>query len=224
MKSTRTFPARLLRWLLFNVVFGALLFGLAGSWRLPMLWAYAAVCSGLALAAIFTIDPELSKERWRPAPGGIDRGMRRKVGILFFLHLVVALLDVGRFHWSGTLPRVLQVAAMIVFAASIAWVIWATAVNRFFSPVVRIQTERGHHLITTGPYRYMRHPGYMGMIFGIPASALALGSWWSLVPALAYSFVILRRTALEDRFLTEQLDGYKSYAENVRYRLVPGIW
>ncbi len=150
--------------------------------------------------------------------------MRRRVGILFFLHLVVALLDVGRFHWSGTLPRVLQVAAVIVFAASIAWVIWATAVNRFFSPVVRIQTERGHHLITTGPYRYMRHPGYIGMILGLPASALALGSWWSLVPALAYSLVILRRTALEDRFLTEQLDGYKSYAENVRYRLLPGIW
>ena len=98
------------------------------------------------------------------------------------------------------------------------------AVNRFFSPVVRIQTERGHHLITAGPYRYVRHPGYAGLLVGMPCSALALGSWLSGIPLLLICLFTIRRAVVEDRFLLENLDGYEAYAQTVPYRLVPCVW
>jgi protein-S-isoprenylcysteine O-methyltransferase Ste14 len=216
---------KLLKWIAFTSLWVALLFGIAGRRDLPILWAYCAVNSGLALAGIFTIDPSLERERWRPGPGGVDRKTTAVlVGLCYVAHIAVACLDTGRFHWSDTVPLGLQLTALIAFAASWAEVAWAMAVNPFFSSVVRIQTERGHHLITAGPYRYVRHPGYAGAIIGILCSALALGSWWSLLPAVAMSFAVLRRAALEDAFLRDNLGGYKTYMEKVRYRLLPGIW
>jgi protein-S-isoprenylcysteine O-methyltransferase Ste14 len=101
---------------------------------------------------------------------------------------------------------------------------WASTVNRFFSPVVRIQTERGHHVVTDGPYRYARHPGYAGAILGVPCTALALGSWWALVPAAAFVLAVLRRITIEDQYLKDNLPGYPEYAEKVRHRVVPGLW
>ena len=101
---------------------------------------------------------------------------------------------------------------------------WAQAVNKFFEPSVRIQTDRGHHVIDTGPYRIIRHPGYaFGFAFflGIP---LALGALWGLIPAMIMSGFVVVRTVLEDRTLQNELPGYKEYAQRVRYRLVPGIW
>jgi protein-S-isoprenylcysteine O-methyltransferase Ste14 len=103
-------------------------------------------------------------------------------------------------------------------------VLWAMAVNRFFSSVIRIQTDRGHHLITTGPYRYVRHPAYAVCIFLFVGGGLALGSWLAALLGLAMTAMIVRRTALEDRTLREQLEGYAAYAEKVRYRLLSGVW
>lgn len=217
-------PGRLRRWLIITVAMAVLLVGLAGRFDLPMLWAYGGVVSGLVLAAVLTLDPEVSKERLRQRAGGIDPIALALIRILALAHLVIALLDVGRFHWSDRVPLALRIAALLVFAVSLAWALWAIVSNRFFVPAVRIQTERGHHLVTDGPYGYVRHPGYLGMIIAIPASALALGSWWSLVAAAAYSLLIVRRVVYEDRFLKEKLGGYASYAERVRYRLVPGLW
>jgi protein-S-isoprenylcysteine O-methyltransferase Ste14 len=97
-------------------------------------------------------------------------------------------------------------------------------VNPFFSPVIRLQKERNHRIVTRGPYRLLRHPGYLGMVVAIPASAVALGSWLALIPGLAFSGVIIRRTACEDRFLKMNLPGYNDYSARVRYRLLPGIW
>ena len=96
--------------------------------------------------------------------------------------------------------------------------------NPFFSPVVRIQEERGHHVITAGPYRLVRHPGYVAISVLMLASGVVLGSWLSVVPMAVLVLLVLRRTALEDRFLHEHLDGYVEYARHVRYRLLPGIW
>jgi len=92
------------------------------------------------------------------------------------------------------------------------------------SPALRIQTERGHSVITRGPYRIVRHPGYFAMLVAVPASALAVGSWLALIPAFAFSAVIVRRTTLEDRYLRQVLPGYLGYADSVRYLLLPGIW
>src|SRR5207249_4357953 len=100
---------------------------------------------------------------------------------------------------------------------------WAM-INRFFSSVVRIQTERGHHVVTVGPYRYVRHPGYAGAIAGFLAGPVVLGSWWAIAAVVPIVAFVLWRTAAEDRFLREKLPGYADYAERVRYRLLPGVW
>jgi protein-S-isoprenylcysteine O-methyltransferase Ste14 len=104
--------------------------------------------------------------------------------------------------------------------------IWslATRENRFFSSVIRIQRERGHRVISTGPYRIGRHPGYAAAIWIYPLSGLALGSWWSLAPSVLASLLFIRRTILEDRTLAAELQGYREYGRQVRYRLVPQIW
>ena len=205
-------------------LFGALLFGLSGRRDLPMLWAFWGVCAVLALLVIITIDPELAKERRRPGPGGLDRRRRLFFGLLFVATLALASLDVGRFHWSDTVPLGAQIIALGVVAGGMGVLVWAVAVNRFFSPVVRIQAERGHHLVDRGPYRYVRHPGYLGMFLGLPATALALGSWWAVVPAVANSLLVLRRLVVEERYLRVNLAGYAGYMSRVGYRMIPGIW
>jgi protein-S-isoprenylcysteine O-methyltransferase Ste14 len=102
---------------------------------------------------------------------------------------------------------------------------WAMAVNTHFEKTVRIQHDRGHRVIDSGPYRIVRHPGYLGAILGFTLAApLLLGSWWSFVPAVAAVVCLIIRTSLEDRTLQNELDGYKDYAQNVRYRLLPGLW
>jgi len=115
-------------------------------------------------------------------------------------------------------------AALLTFSVVVAFQAWAMIVNPFFSPVIRLQGERNHRLVTRGPYQLIRHPGYLGMVVAIPASALALGSWLALIRGLAFSVVIIRRTTYEDQFLKANLPGYADYSRRVRYRLLPGIW
>jgi protein-S-isoprenylcysteine O-methyltransferase Ste14 len=105
-----------------------------------------------------------------------------------------------------------------------AFAAWAVAENRFFSSVVRIQTERGHVVCDSGPYRYVRHPGYAGNILAVFGIVLALGSVWALIPAAVASIIAVIRTVLEDQTLQEELPGYRGYARRVRYRLIPGIY
>jgi protein-S-isoprenylcysteine O-methyltransferase Ste14 len=212
------------RVLIFEGVLAAILFGSAGRTDLPWFWAVLALHTSLMLIAVTIIDPGLRQERLRPGPGGRDRHVRLIALPLVVAHLVVAGLDVGRFHWSGPLPVGLQATALVGYAAGISLSLWAMTANRFFSPVVRIQVERGHHLVTSGPYRYLRHPGYTGLIVGSLCGGVAFGSWWSLVPLAPFVGMFLRRTVLEDRFLREALEGYDGYSERVRYRLVPGLW
>ena len=101
---------------------------------------------------------------------------------------------------------------------------WAETVNRFFEPGVRIQTERGHHVIDTGPYALIRHPGYFAAVLLFVGIALSLGSWWALIPAGFGSLLLVLRTVWEDRTLHAELPGYAEYAQRVRFRLVPGVW
>lgn len=136
---------------------------------------------------------------------------------------VTAGLD-RRFGWSPPMPPALPSGVAVIAALGSLLTIWAMASNRFFSGVVRIQAERGHTVVTTGPYRYVRHPGYVGALLFIPATPLILGSLWTLVPAGVLIGAAILRTALEDRFLQTELNGYREYASRVRYRLVPGLW
>lgn len=201
------------------------LFGSAGRWNLPFFWAYIGVTAILALAGMLTVDPDLQQERWHPAARDTEFWVMLLIGLPCVLgHWVVAGLDVGRFHWSDRVSLAAQIAGLIVSGASWRVTIAAMGVNRFFSPVVRIQTERGHHLVTAGPYHYVRHPGYAGAIIGLMSSSLALGSWWAVVPVGPLIGLITARTVSEDRFLQKELPGYVEYANRVRYRLLPGLW
>lgn len=205
------------------VCIGAVLFGSAGRLDLPMFWGFLAVLTLSALLALLGLERDLIAERVRPAPGGEDRNLRFAALPFLAAHLVVAGLDAGRFGWSRV-PLWVQAAALAgaVSGMAVAW--WAMKVNRFFSPVVRIQSERGHHLVTAGPYGWVRHPGYAGALAMMLLAGPALGSWWAIVPNVPTMLLMLRRLRLEDRYLRERLDGYREYARRVRWRLIPAVW
>ena len=214
-----------LRGLAFLGVLVGLLFGSAGRWDLPFFWAYIAINVLLGLVGSRTVDPGLQEERWHPAARNREFWLMVFVGGPLYLgHFVVAGLDAGRFHWSHGIGIATQIAATVAFATGWSLVTWAVIVNRFFSPVVRIQEERGHQLVTSGPYRFVRHPGYIGAIVGFLSGPLLLGSWWALVPAAMLCVGIVMRTIAEDRFLRAEFVGYANYAARVRFRLIPGIW
>ncbi len=213
-----------LRGALVPVVLIAVLFGSAGRIDLPWFWAYAGVVLAATAAGPLFVDRELMRERLSPAPGGVDRRLRALASPFFFAYLRITGLDVGRFHWSDTVPTWLRVAGLCGLAFGFAVALWAMHVNPFFSPVVRIQTERGHRVISGGPYRFVRHPGYMAGLVMFPCGALVLGSWWSLAPLGVALLLVLRRIAIEDQYLHANLAGYAEYAGRVRYRLLPLLW
>ena len=142
---------------------------------------------------------------------------------LSFPLVIVAGLD-HRYGWSPEFPIGLRILGFIAIALGYLFGVWAMAENRFFSSMVRIQTDRGHSVCDSGPYRFVRHPGYAGNILPLPGIVLALGSVWTLIPAAVAIVILIVRTALEDRTLQEELPGYRDYAEVVRYRLIPGIY
>jgi protein-S-isoprenylcysteine O-methyltransferase Ste14 len=176
------------------------------------------------VASLLSLDPGLLRERMRP--GGQRPPLAlRLFTIVMFLHWIVAGLDRGRFHWSDGVPPWIQAIGLITLAAGYALCFWAMAVNRFFSSVVRIQSDRGQHVVASGPYAYVRHPGYLSGIVIILASGPALGSWLAAVLVIASSLpFLLYRAVSEDRTLQAELPGYSDYARYVRWRLLPGIW
>jgi len=137
--------------------------------------------------------------------------------------VIVAGLD-HRYGWSPVFPLWLNVLGIILISLGYAFATWALVENRFFFSTVRIETDRGHVVCDSGPYRIVRHPGYAGNIPPLPGIVLALGSLWTLVPAAVALIIAVIRTVLEDQTLMEELPGYKDYATRVRYRLIPGIW
>lgn len=137
--------------------------------------------------------------------------------------VIVAGLD-HRYGWSTGFPYWLIVVGFIFIAFGYAFAAWALAENRFFSSVVRIQMDRGHVVCDSGPYRFVRHPGYAGNIPALFGIVFALGSVWTLIPATVATIITVVRTVLEDQTLQEELPGYQDYARRVRYRLFPGIY
>jgi len=137
--------------------------------------------------------------------------------------VIVAGLD-HRFNGSIEFSLWLTVIGFMLIAFGYAFAAWAVVENRFFSSVVRIQTERGHVVCDTGPYRFVRHPGYAGNVLALFGIVLALSSVWTLIPAAVATIIAVIRTALEDRTLQEELPGYKDYAQRVRYRVIPGVY
>ena len=153
-----------------------------------------------------------------------DKVLAPLMGLSLGLPLViVAGLD-HRFGWSPEFPLWLIVLGFTLISLGYAFAVWALVENRFFSTTVRIQTDRGHEVCDTGPYRIVRHPGYAGNILPLLGIVLALSSVWTLIPAAVALVLTVIRTALEDRTLQEELPGYLDYSQRVRYRLIPGIY
>jgi protein-S-isoprenylcysteine O-methyltransferase Ste14 len=170
-------------------------------------------------------SPETVAERGRPKE---MRNWDKVVGGLwslfqFLLLPVVAGLDV-RFRWAPEPSLSWHLAGAAAFSAGLGLFGWAMISNAFFSTVVRIQTDRGQTVSRAGPYRYVRHPGYLGAVVQSLAIPFLLGSWWSLIPGIAAAALMVIRTRFEDQALQAELNGYSDFAKQVRYRLVPGIW
>jgi protein-S-isoprenylcysteine O-methyltransferase Ste14 len=208
----------------FLVLAVAALFGSAGTIAIATYWVYLGIFAGVFVASILLIDPDLARERMRPG------GKRAPLAVLVFsgvlaAHWVLAGLDHGRFHWSDTVPTWLQWAALVAMAAANRLALWAMRINRFFSSVIRIQSDRGQVVVTTGPYAVIRHPGYLAGVIVMVTSGIALNSWLAtaMLVVLTVPF-LLYRTIVEDRVLKAELPGYKDYANRVRWRLLPGVW
>ena len=209
---------------IFLILAAVALFAAAGTIAILGFWLYLAILAAIIVASLLSLDPGLLRERMRP--GGQRPPLAlRLFTIVMFLHWIVAGLDRGRFHWSDGVPSWIQAIGLIALAAGYVLCFWAMAVNRFFSSVVRIQSDRGQHVVASGPYAYVRHPGYLAGIVIILASGLALGSWLAALLVIVSSLpFLLYRAITEDRVLQAELPGYADYARRVRWRLVPGIW
>jgi len=211
--------ARVRRWILAIAAFALI------GWRIDLVrfWVFGAICFAGVAYLLSIVDPTLMDERLKPGGRSADAGALVTIRLVAAAHVLVTLLDIGGLHFSDTVPDWLHVAGLAVYAAALIFLAHAMAANRFFSTAVRIQDDRGHRVVSDGPYGVVRHPGYAAMMVAIPADALGLGSWWGFALALLYAALIARRVFVEDRFLRSNLPGYSEYAGRVRYRLIPGL-
>jgi protein-S-isoprenylcysteine O-methyltransferase Ste14 len=191
-------------------------------------WLFFFVMVGTSTLITFylrRVNPEVIAARINRSKG-TKRWDRILLGIFYPTVMaipVLAALDDGRFHWFPVAWWVCGLGYVLLLAG-LAGMAWAESVNKFFEPTVRIQTDRGHRVIDTGPYAIIRHPGYVSGCLFVVGMSLALGSLMALIPAVLSCLVLVVRTVLEDRMLKEELAGYQAYAQRVRHRLVPGLW
>ena len=209
------------------ILLAGCLFGAAGRVSWPMAWAILGIYSVSKLVGLAFADSELIRERAAPGPD-VDRG-DVVIAALGYLGLypctfVVAGLDTIRFGPAVIIPQPIQIVALLIFAFGYGFASWAILSNPFFATFVRIQDDRNHSVISSGPYALIRHPGYAGVLLSHMALPLALGSIWALVPATVGTLFFVARTSREDRTLRDYLVGYREYQNRVRWRLLPGIW
>ena len=209
-------------------VFLVLIFVAAGRLDYWQGWILAAIILIYSVVAFFLFadTPDLAKERMKPGPGTKwwDKIFWVFFGIFSLATIFVPVLDSGRFYWTPPLPGMVYILAYLAYLLSNAISLWAMRENRFFSSVVRIQEDRGQVVISSGPYQFVRHPGYVGGIILYLALPLTLGSLIGLIPAASSIVILVIRTYLEDITLQKELPGYQEYAMKVKHRLLPGVW
>jgi protein-S-isoprenylcysteine O-methyltransferase Ste14 len=211
-------------------VFAALLFVCAGTLLWPAGWAFMALFFGFALAIVVWLarkEPELLAERMSsPMQRGQplwDKVFVVAVMVLFVAWLILMPLDAVRFGWSDV-PGWLQLLGALGVVVSLYIMFLTFRENAYLALVVKVQQERGQSVVSTGPYRYVRHPMYASMFLFFPGSALLLGSWWGLLLCAVVLGLLVWRIPLEERMLENGLAGYDEYARKVRYRLIPRVW
>ncbi len=196
----------------------------AGRWDEPAFWCYASLWPLTMIALVSLADRDMIRRRYRRNRDPELLRVRLTALPVAIAILTIAGLDVGRQGWSTWLPIWAQVLGFVGLIAVIALILAAMRKNPFFMPDIRIQEESGHHPISSGPYGWIRHPGYLGFMSFAALSAPALGSIWAVLPSPLIALLLIRRIRREERFLLKNLEGYRQYAERVRWRLVPGIW
>jgi protein-S-isoprenylcysteine O-methyltransferase Ste14 len=221
-------PKRILQLFLTNVVTGVALFAAAGTLRWLRGWIYLGLHVVLVTVSgilIVRANPAVIAARAKiPRDAkAFDKVILRIYVLLLFATVIVAGLDAVRYRWSS-LPLATVYLGVPIAIVAILPPLWALMVNPFAEAAVRIQKERGHVVITKGPYGFVRHPMYLGVILTGIAAPLILGSAWAFVPAAATFILFIVRTALEDKTLRAELPGYAEFAEHTRYRLIPGVW
>jgi protein-S-isoprenylcysteine O-methyltransferase Ste14 len=207
------------------VLQGAILFVAAGtlSWK----WAWYVLLLGFALLIFnwIVMPAEVIEERGRKKENvkKWDKILSSIISIPTLLMYVFSGLD-RRFHWTGDIPVFINIAGLaFIFLGSLLFT-WSMVSNKFFSTLVRLQIDRQHTVVTEGPYKFIRHPGYLGYIIFTVATPIALGAYWGLVFSAIIGILLFVRTTLEDATLKKELPGYAEYTENVKYKLVPFLW
>jgi protein-S-isoprenylcysteine O-methyltransferase Ste14 len=219
----------LLQNLIWIVAIGALLFVSAGTLHWPAAWVFLGTNAILGLGCglwLAKTDPALLAERMRPTMQDGQPAADKKFMLAFGFAALIWLITIGldrRLHGSDV-PLALQTLGFAMLLLCTGFIMWVLRENSFAAPVVKVQAERGHHVVSTGPYAFVRHPMYSGIVLFFIGVPLLLGSWWGV--ALSPLFVVLFaiRSRIEERALIAGLPGYADYAARVRYRLLPGLW
>ncbi len=223
-------PGLVIQMLFFMVVMPFLPLLISWHWDWWEAWVYAATyILGFAISRVLAVrrHPDLIAERARfmkhENVKPWDKILSPLSGLGGGAMMLVAGLD-ALLDWSAPFSLPVRILALAVILAGYTLGSYALIENRFFSGMVRIQTDRGHHVVSSGPYRWIRHPGYAGALLTYLATPLFLDSGWVFLPAVFIAVALVVRTALEDRTLQDELEGYRDYASKVRYRLLPGVW
>jgi len=210
-------------------IMSAAFFGSAGTLDWPEAWLYMIsqfAFSGAVALWLKKKNPDLLKDRmtfFKSSARGWDKAIFWIMTVVFIPYLFLPGLDAIRYQWSSV-PLFIKVFGFMAIAASLLMISWVMRENTYLSRVVEIQRERGHRVITTGPYQYIRHPMYVAVIAQLICIPLALGSLLTLIPASLLTALLVIRTHFEDKTLNSELEGYKAYSEKVKYKLVPRVW
>jgi protein-S-isoprenylcysteine O-methyltransferase Ste14 len=226
--AAREYSALIVKTVVTLIVMAGVVFLFAGSLAYRQGWVFVGLTAAQVVFSFCLLSgmPDLVRERMRPGPG-----TKQWDAVLVAVYSLVSLLlipfsaaDAGRLHLSPVIPAWGYAAGWALFVASYGLSTWSMRVNRWFSIIVRIQTDRGQRVVSDGPYRVVRHPGYVGGIGGALATPVILGSLWGLAGSGIAILLLVLRTWLEDRTLIKELPGYADYTKKVKWRLVPGVW
>lgn len=219
----------LLQNLIWVVVMGALLFMPAGTLHWPAAWVFLGTIAILGIAGgswLAKHDPALLAERMHPMMQSDQPAADKIFMLVFGFVALIWFLAIGfdkRYHASD-MPLGLQVLGFAMLVLSGGFIMWVMRENSFAAPVVKLQTERGHRVVSTGPYAWVRHPMYSGTVLFFVGAPLLLGSWWGVAMSPLFVLLFAIRVRIEERALVAGLPDYADYARRVRYRLVPGLW
>jgi protein-S-isoprenylcysteine O-methyltransferase Ste14 len=212
------------------LVFALALFLPAGTLAWAAGWAFMIMFFSFTVAAsiwLFKQNPDLLKERMeglsKADEKSWDKALMTVIAIVFFAWLVFMPLDAVRFGWSQA-PIWVQIMGAIILFCSFCVFYLAYKANPYLSPAIRIQKDRGQQVVSSGPYRYVRHPLYAGFMLFVPGTTLLLGSWYGLILGLVLVALTACRAVMEERALRDELKGYEEYMTKVKYRLIPFIW